>query len=106
MYSCDALYYTSLGGYSTLKGKYSLYLLYKLYVLYLMCYISDYDIAAFLESMYKEKEQYDADNNICKTEGACTFFKYVSIYVYICLYLWLDNYIYLYVYKLTRKIHI
>ena len=22
---CDALYYTSLGGYSTLKGKYSLY---------------------------------------------------------------------------------
>ena len=53
-----------------------------------MCYISDYDIAAFLESMYKESEQYDADNNRCKTEGACTFFKYVSNHDYIYLYVY------------------
>ena len=54
----------------------------KLCVLNILCSITEIDIGAFLDSLYNEREQYNAYNNTCKTEGACSFFKYVSICTY------------------------
>ena len=51
-------------------------------MLYVIYSITEYDIADFLDSMYKEREHYDAYNNRCKSDGACTFFKHVSIHVH------------------------
>ena len=48
----------------------------------ILCSITEIDIGAFLDSLYIEREQYNAYNNTCKTEGACSFFKYVSICTY------------------------
>ena len=81
LYRCEASTYESLGGYSYKKGKHELYFKYKLYVSYMLYSISEIDIAAILEMMYKENEDYDADNNRCKKDKDCTFFKYVSTFL-------------------------